>query len=181
VKAREILDSRGNPTIEVDVVLEDTPWDVPGIFGDGLPSAPKLSSCGTPILNGTWAKCAPGVENVMQEIRPAILGMDAFDQQGLDRMLISLDATPNKGKLGANALLGVSLAAAKACAAELGTPLYQVSWWGRRPTTAVPMMNILNGGAHADNNVDIQEFYGDATRGSSFREGLRWARKYSIL
>jgi len=113
------------------------------------------------------------VENVVHEIRPAIMGMNAFDQAGLDGMLISLDATPNKSYLGANAMLGVSVAAAKACAAQMDIPLYRYLGGVDARRLPVPMMNILNGGAHADNNVDIQEFMVMPIGATSFGEGLR--------
>ncbi len=174
VKAREILDSRGNPTIEVDVVLDGYAMGraaIPSGASTGVNEAVELRDGDPERYMGKGVLQA--VENVMQEIRPAILGMDAFDQQGLDRMLISLDGTPNKGKLGANAILGVSLAAAKACAAELGTPLYRYLGGVGARRLPVPMMNILNGGAHADNNVDIQEFMVMPLGAPSFREGLR--------
>jgi enolase len=174
VKAREILDSRGNPTIEVDVVLDGYAMGraaIPSGASTGENEAVELRDGDPERYLGKGVLQA--VENVMQEIRPAVLGMDAFDQQGLDRMLISLDGTPNKGKLGANAILGVSLAAAKACAAELGTPLYRYLGGVGARRLPVPMMNILNGGAHADNNVDIQEFMVMPLGAPSFREGLR--------
>ena len=174
VKAREILDSRGNPTIEVDVVLDGYAMGraaIPSGASTGVNEAVELRDGDPERYMGKGVLQA--VENVMQEIRPAILGMDAFDQQGLDRMLISLDGTPNKGKLGANAILGVSLAAAKACAAELGTPLYRYLGGVGARRLPVPMMNILNGGAHADNNVDIQEFMVMPLGAPSFSEGLR--------
>lgn len=174
VKAREILDSRGNPTIEVDVVLDGYAMGraaIPSGASTGENEAVELRDADPERYMGKGVLQA--VENVMQEIRPAILGMDAFEQQGLDRMLISLDGTPNKGKLGANAILGVSLAAAKACAAELGTPLYRYLGGVGARRLPVPMMNILNGGAHADNNVDIQEFMVMPLGAPSFREGLR--------
>lgn len=174
VKAREILDSRGNPTIEVDVVLDGYAMGraaIPSGASTGENEAVELRDGDPERYLGKGVLQA--VENVMQEIRPVILGMDAFDQQGLDRTLIGLDGTANKAKLGANAILGVSLAAAKACAVELGTPLYRyLGGVGARRLPA-PMMNILNGGAHADNNVDIQEFMVMPLGAISFREGLR--------
>ncbi|MGB6063211.1 MAG: phosphopyruvate hydratase [Desulfomonilaceae bacterium] len=174
VKAREILDSRGNPTIEVDVILDGYAMGraaIPSGASTGENEAVELRDGDPQRYGGKGVLQA--VENVMQEIRPAILGMDAFDQQRLDRMLIELDGTPNKAKLGANAILGVSLAAAKACAAELEIPLYRyLGGVGARRLPA-PMMNILNGGAHADNNVDIQEFMVMPLGAPNFREGLR--------
>jgi enolase 1/2/3 len=174
VKAREILDSRGNPTIEVDVILDGYAMGraaIPSGASTGENEAVELRDGDPERYFGKGVLRA--VENVLQEIRPAVLGMDAFDQQGLDRMLIGLDGTANKRKLGANAILGVSLAAAKACAAELETPLYRYLGGVGARRLPVPMMNILNGGAHADNNVDIQEFMVMPLGAPSFREGLR--------
>ncbi len=174
VAAREILDSRGNPTIEVDVILETNAIGraaVPSGASTGENEAVELRDgdperyMGKGVLNA--------VENVLNEIRPAILGIDAFDQENLDNRLIELDGTENKSKLGANAILGVSLAAAKACAYELGIPLYRYIGGVGAKRLPVPMMNILNGGAHADNNVDIQEFMIMPLGAESFREGLR--------
>jgi enolase len=174
VKAREILDSRGNPTIEVDVFLDG------GSVGSA--AVPSGASTGereaVELRDGDFGRYGgkgvlKAVENVMEEIGPAIVGMDAFDQLGLDNVLISLDGTKNKSNLGANAILGVSLAAAKACAGELGMPLYRYLGGVDARRLPVPMMNILNGGAHADNNVDIQEFMIMPLGASCFREGLR--------
>jgi len=174
VKAREILDSRGNPTVEVDMFLEGG--------GIGTAAVPSGASTGEheaiELRDGDLKRYGgkgvlKAVENVSREIRPAILGMNAFDQASLDEKLISLDATPNKSYLGANAMLGVSLAAAKACAAQLGVPLYRYLGGVNARRLPVPMMNILNGGAHADNNVDIQEFMVMPIGAPSFSEGLR--------
>ncbi|MBI4963020.1 MAG: phosphopyruvate hydratase [Desulfomonile tiedjei] len=174
VHAREILDSRGNPTIEVDVILDDG--------ASGRAAIPSGASTGekeaVELRDGDPARylgkgVSKAVENVIQEIRPAILGMDAFDQTTLDYTLIGLDGTNNKGNLGANAILGVSLAAAKACAMEVGVPLYRYLGGVGARRLPVPMMNILNGGAHADNNVDIQEFMVMPLGAPSFKEGLR--------
>jgi enolase len=174
VTAREILDSRGNPTIEVDVILDSLTIGraaVPSGASTGENEAVELRD-GDPTRYGGKGVLG-AVENVVSEIRPEILGFDAFDQQALDRKLIELDGTPNKGRLGANAILGVSLAAAKACANEMGTPLYRYLGGVGATRLPVPMMNILNGGAHADNNVDIQEFMIMPIGAPSFREGLR--------
>jgi enolase len=174
VRAREILDSRGNPTVEVDVILDDEfigRAAIPSGASTGEREAIELRDGDATRYGGKGVLKA--VENVMEEIRPAVLCLDAFDQQGLDRTLISLDGTPNKGKLGANAILGVSLAAAKACSARLEIPLYRYLGGVGAVRLPVPMMNILNGGAHADNNVDIQEFMVMPLGASSFREGLR--------
>ena len=174
VKAREILDSRGNPTIEVDLILED------GAFGSA--AVPSGASTGeneaVELRDGDPARfqgkgVLKAVENVTNEIRPAVLGMNALDQPGLDQMLIDLDGSRNKGNLGANAILGVSLAAAKACAVELGLPLYRYLGGVDARRLPMPMMNILNGGAHADNNVDIQEFMIMPVGACCFCEALR--------
>ena len=174
VKAREILDSRGNPTIEVDLILED------GAFGSA--AVPSGASTGeneaVELRDGDPARfqgkgVLKAVENVTNEIRPAVLGMNALDQSGLDQMLIDLDGSRNKGNLGANAILGVSLAAAKACAVELGLPLYRYLGGVDARRLPMPMMNILNGGAHADNNVDIQEFMIMPIGACCFCEALR--------
>ena len=174
VKAREILDSRGNPTIEVDVILEEGAFGsaaVPSGASTGENEAMELRDGDSERFQGKGVLKA--VENVMNEIRPAILGMNASDQPGLDRMLIDLDGSENKRNLGANAILGVSLAAAKACAVELGLPLYRYIGGIDARRLPVPMMNILNGGAHADNNVDIQEFMIMPVGAECFSEGLR--------
>ena len=174
VRAREILDSRGNPTVEVDVILDEEVIGraaIPSGASTGEREAIELRDGDKSRYGGKGVLKA--VENVMEEIRPAVLCLDAFDQQGLDRTLIELDGTPNKGKLGANAILGVSLAAAKACAARLEMPLYRYLGGVGAVRLPVPMMNILNGGQHADNNVDIQEFMVMPLGASDFREGLR--------
>lgn len=174
VRAREILDSRGNPTIEVDVYLEGGAVGsaaVPSGASTGKREAVELRDGDPGRYGGKGVLQA--VENVMKEIRPVVVGMDTFHQQGLDNTLIGLDGTPNKSRLGANAILGVSLAAAKACAAELGIPLYRYLGGVGARRLPVPMMNILNGGAHADNNVDIQEFMVMPLGAPSFREALR--------
>ena len=174
VKAREILDSRGNPTIEVDVILEEGAFGsaaVPSGASTGENEAVELRDGDAQRFHGKGVLKA--VENVMNEIRPAILGMNASDQPGLDRMLIDLDGSQTKANLGANAILGVSLASAKACAVELGLPLYRYIGGIDARRLPVPMMNILNGGAHADNNVDIQEFMIMPVGAECFSEGLR--------
>ena len=174
VYAREILDSRGNPTVEVDVVLTD------GIIGRAaVPSGASTGAFEAVELRDGDATRFMGkgvmkaVENVNLLISPEVEGLNPFDQPGLDRVLIDLDGTPNKGKLGANAILGVSLAAAKAAAESLGLPLYQYLGGVNAKELPVPMMNILNGGSHADNNVDIQEFMIMPVGASSFAEALR--------
>jgi enolase len=174
VHAREILDSRGNPTVEVEVILLDDAVGraaVPSGASTGENEAVELRDGDPSRYLGKGVRKA--VQNVLDIIAPEIIGLSAFDQGLLDQTLIELDGTPNKSKLGANAILGVSLAAAWACADELGIPLYRYIGGlgaGRLP---VPMMNILNGGAHADNNVDIQEFMVMPLGAGSFREGLR--------
>jgi enolase len=153
--AREILDSRGNPTIEVEVLLESGAWGRV-IVPSGAYEAVELRDGDKERYNGKGVLKA--VENVNEIIAPEVIDLDALDQVYIDRILCELDGTPNKGKLGANAILGVSLAVAKAAADSLGIPLYQhIGGVGAR-ILPVPMMNVLNGGKHADNNVDIQEF-----------------------
>ncbi len=159
VMAREILDSRGNPTVEVDVLLDD------GSFGRAaVPSGASTGAYEAIELRDTKAKRYMGkgvtkaVKNVNEVIAPEVVGMDATQQEDLDRLMIELDGTPNKGKLGANAILGISLAAAKAAADSAGLPLYRYLGGCNANILPVPMMNILNGGKHSDNNVDFQEF-----------------------
>ncbi|EHQ92197.1 phosphopyruvate hydratase [Desulfosporosinus youngiae] len=174
VYAREILDSRGNPTVEVDVVLTD------GIIGRAaVPSGASTGAFEAVELRDKDETRYMGkgvlqaVENVNVTIGPEVEGLNPFDQPGLDRVLIELDGTENKGKLGANAILGVSLATAKAAAESLGIPLYQYLGGVNAKELPVPLMNILNGGKHADNNVDIQEFMIMPVGASSFAEALR--------
>jgi len=174
VKAREILDSRGNPTVEVDVLLED------GSFGRAaVPSGASTGAHEAVELRDTKSKrymgkgTAGAVRNVNGKIAPEVMGMDAAAQEDIDRLMIQLDGTPNKGKLGANAILGVSLAAAKAAAASCGLPLYRYLGGCSANILPVPMMNILNGGKHADNNVDFQEFMVMPVGAPSFTEALR--------
>ncbi|MCB8816186.1 phosphopyruvate hydratase [Desulfosporosinus shakirovi] len=174
VYAREILDSRGNPTVEVDVVLTD------GIIGRAaVPSGASTGAFEAVELRDEDDTRYMGkgvlkaVENVNLTIAPEVEGLNPFDQPGLDRVLIELDGTENKGNFGANAILGVSLAAAKAAAESLGIPLYQYLGGVNAKELPVPLMNILNGGKHADNNVDIQEFMIMPVGASSFAEALR--------
>jgi enolase len=174
VHAREILDSRGNPTVEVDVILEDGTMGraaVPSGASTGAYEAVELRDQDSSRYLGKGVKKA--VENVNDILGPEVVGMDATDQLGIDRAMIDLDGTANKGKLGANAILGISLAAAKAAAEACGLPLYQYLGGVNAKQLPVPMMNILNGGAHADNNVDIQEFMIMPAGATSFAEGLR--------
>ncbi|MGE5545232.1 MAG: phosphopyruvate hydratase [Bacillota bacterium] len=174
VYAREILDSRGNPTVEVDVILEDGTMGraaVPSGASTGAYEAVELRDGDQGRYMGKGVLDA--VENVNTIIAPEIVGMDSVDQAGIDRLMISLDGTPNKGKLGANAILGVSLATAKAAANFMALPVYQYIGGVNAKELPVPMMNILNGGKHADNNVDIQEFMIVPAGAENFREALR--------
>ena len=174
VFAREILDSRGNPTIEVDVVLEDGSLGraaVPSGASTGTHEAVELRDGEQARYMGKGVRQA--VDNVNCEIWPELVGMNALDQVAIDQAMIELDGTPNKGRLGANAILGVSMAVAKAAAVSLGMPLYQYLGGFNAKRLPVPMMNILNGGKHADNNVDIQEFMIMPVGASSFGEALR--------
>ena len=173
VHARQILDSRGNPTVEVEVQLQSGASGraaVPSGASTGEFEAVELRDGGA-AWNGKGVTQA--VANVNGEIAGAVAGIDAEDQQGLDRRMIELDGTPNKARLGANAILGVSLAAAKAAAAEEGMTLWRYLGGEAAHVLPVPMMNILNGGAHADNKVDFQEFMVVPVGFSSFADGLR--------
>ncbi|NLY77505.1 MAG: phosphopyruvate hydratase [Tissierellia bacterium] len=174
VYAREVLDSRGNPTVEVEVWTELDAYGraiVPSGASTGAFEAVELRDNEKDRYLGKGVLKA--VENVNNIIAEEIIGMDVFDQVGIDSLLIELDGTDNKGKLGANAILGVSLAVAKAAADELGIPLYQYIGGVNAKVLPVPMMNILNGGEHADNNVDIQEFMVMPVGAVNFREALR--------
>ncbi len=159
IMAREIIDSRGNPTIEVDVYLEDGSFGraaIPSGASKGTREALELRDGDPKRFHGRGVQKA--VKNVIDEIAPAVIGQDGLAQARLDRMLISLDGTENKSMLGANAILGVSLATARAAADSLGVPLFAYLAGIREPLLPRPQMNVLNGGEHADNNVDIQEF-----------------------
>ena len=174
VYAREILDSRGNPTVEVEVVLSDDTYGracVPSGASTGVHEAVELRDGDKQRYLGRGVQKA--VDNVNDVIADEIVGMDVREQALLDATLIELDGTPNKGKLGANAILGVSLAVAHAAAEYTGLPLYQYIGGVNARTLPVPMMNIINGGAHADNNVDIQEFMVAPVGARSFAEALR--------
>lgn len=176
VFARELLDSRGNPTVEVEVVLEDGTMGraiVPSGASTGAHEAVELRDEDTQRYGGKGVLKA--VENVNEVIAPEVVGMEAVRQIDIDTMMIELDGTPNKQKLGANAILGVSLAVARAAANYLGLPLYQYVGGVNARELPVPQMNILNGGKHADNNVDIQEFMILPTGARNFAEGLRMA------
>src|SRR6059058_4369855 len=174
VHARQILDSRGNPTVEVEVQLRSG--------AHGRAAVPSGASTGefeaTELRDGGAAWGGKGVTqavgNVNGEIAETVAGRDVLDQAGLDKALIDLDGTPNKSRLGANAILGVSLAAAHAAAAEEGLPLYRYLGGEAAHILPVPMMNVLNGGAHADNSVDFQEFMVMPVGAPSFSEALRW-------
>ncbi len=174
VLAREVLDSRGNPTVEVEIYLEDGSMGraiVPSGASTGAFEAVELRDNDKGRYLGKGVEKA--VDNVNEEIAAEIIGMSVYDQVGLDRTLIELDGTENKGNLGANALLGVSLAAAHAAANSLGLPLFQYIGGVNAKVLPVPMMNILNGGAHADNNMDIQEFLIMPVGAESFKEAVR--------
>src|SRR5579871_3863373 len=174
IHAREILDSRGNPTLEVEVILADGATGraaVPSGASTGAYEAVELRDQDAKRYLGKGVSKA--VANVNQNIAPRLLGQTAIDQVGIDRTLLELDGTKNKGKLGANALLGVSLAVAHAAAASVGLPLYRYLGGVNAKYLPVPMMNVLNGGKHADNNVDFQEFMIMPLGAPSFREALR--------
>lgn len=173
VFAREVLDSRGNPTVEVEVVIEDSYVGraaVPSGASTGAFEAVELRDGGARYIG---KGVLDAVDNVNSIIADEIIGMNALDQRGIDLKMNELDGTPNKSKLGANAILGVSLATAKAAAEALGLPLYQYLGGFNSYTLPVPMMNILNGGEHADNTVDLQEFMIMPVGASSFAEALR--------
>lgn len=174
VYAREILDSRGNPTVEVEVYLEDGTMAtaaVPSGASTGMFEAVELRDGDKSRYQGKGVLKA--VENVNDIIGPAIIGYDATEQVAIDKLMIELDGTPNKGKLGANAILGVSMAVARAAAQSLDLPLFQYLGGTNAKELPVPMMNIMNGGAHADNNVDIQEFMIMPVGADSFAQALR--------
>lgn len=183
VFAREILDSRGNPTVEVDVTLEDGTIGraaVPSGASTGAFEAVELRDGDRERYLGKGVLTA--VENVNNLLGPEVEGLNPFDQPGLDQALIELDGTENKGKMGANAILGVSLAVANAAAEAVGLPLYQYLGGVNAKELPVPMMNILNGGQHADNNVDIQEFMIMPVGAANFKEAVRMcAEVYHIL
>ena len=174
VFAREILDSRGNPTVEVEVGLSDGGWGraaVPSGASTGEFEALELRDGDSKRYSGKGVVKA--VENVNNIIGPAIIGMDGFAQSLIDKTMIELDGTPNKGKLGANAILGVSLAIARAAADSLGIPLYRYLGGTNACRLPMPMMNILNGGMHAANNLDLQEFMIVPKGGETFKDALR--------
>jgi enolase len=173
VRGRRIVDSRGNPTVEVEITLDSGAFGraaVPSGASTGVHEAVELRDGGA-----EWGGKGVGnaVANVNGELARAVLGADARDQEGLDRLLVELDGTPNKGRLGANAILGVSLANAKASAADAGVPLYRYLGGDEARTLPVPMLNVINGGAHAENSIDLQEFMVVPAGAPTFAEALR--------
>jgi len=175
VHARQILDSRGNPTVEVDVTTDDGALGraaVPSGASTGIHEAVELRDNDKKVYVGKGVLQA--VNNVNEIISEAITGFDITQQAAIDQAMLDLDGTANKGKLGANAILAVSMAVAKAAAEEAGVPLYRYIGGTNARTLPIPMMNILNGGAHADNKIDFQEFMIMPIGASSFSEGLRW-------
>ena len=175
VFARQILDSRGNPTVEVDIITDEDVLGraaVPSGASTGIHEAVELRDDDKKIYGGKGVlKAVENVNNIMAE---KLLGWEVADQAGIDKILIELDGTPNKSKLGANAMLAVSMAAAKAAAQETGLPLFRYIGGANARVLPIPMMNILNGGAHADNKIDFQEFMVMPIGATSFSEGLRW-------
>ena len=174
VLGREVLDSRGNPTVEVEVILASGARGralVPSGASTGQFEAVELRDGGDRYLGKGVLTAVGHVNSVIQE---ALVGADPFAQREIDQMMLDLDGTPNKGKLGANAILGVSLAVARAAADELELPLYRYVGGANAHQLPVPMMNVLNGGEHADNNIDFQEFMIMPVGAASFSEGLRW-------
>src|SRR5450755_2222256 len=175
VHARQILDSRGNPTVEVDIVTDEGDMGraaVPSGASTGIHEAAELRDNDKKVYVGKGVLQA--VKNVNDTISEKLLGFDVAEQALVDKMMIDLDGTPNKTKLGANAILAVSMAVAKAAALEANLPLYRYMGGTNARTLPIPMMNILNGGAHADNKIDFQEFMVMPIGASSFSEGLRW-------
>jgi enolase len=173
--ARQILDSRGNPTIEVDVITDEGAVGraaVPSGASTGVHEAVELRDGDKKKYGGKGVLKA--VKNVNEILAPALLGYDVADQTGIDQMMIQLDGTENKGKLGANGMLAISMAVAKAAAEEAALPLYRYIGGTNAKVLPIPMMNILNGGAHADNKIDFQEFMVMPVGAESFSEGLRW-------
>ncbi|HAG03901.1 MAG TPA: phosphopyruvate hydratase [Lachnospiraceae bacterium] len=178
VYAREVLDSRANPTVEVEVIVDDGSGNQ--VLGRAM--VPSGASTGqfeaVELRDGGSRYCGKGVEkavnHVNEDIAPEIIGMNALDQTAVDNAMIQLDGTPNKAKFGANAILGVSMAVARAAAEALNMPLYQYLGGFNAKTLPVPMMNIMNGGKHADNTVDLQEFMIMPVGATSFKEALRW-------
>ena len=174
IAAREVLDSRGNPTVEVEVVLDSGAAGraiVPSGASTGVHEATEWRDGGD-RYGGKGVLGA--VEHVNGEIAEVLSAFDPYDQRGIDLALIDLDGTPTKGRLGANAVLGVSLAVARAAAVDAGLPLYRYVGGANAHVLPVPMMNVLNGGVHADNSIDFQEFMVMPVGAASYSEGLRW-------
>lgn len=175
IHARQILDSRGNPTVEVDVITDEGLLGraaVPSGASTGVHEAVEMRDNDKSLYGGKGVLKA--VENVNSTLSEKLEGWAVADQAGIDNEMIALDGTPNKGNLGANAILAVSMAVAKAGALEAGLPLFRYIGGTNAKTLPVPMMNILNGGAHADNKIDFQEFMVMPIGAGSFSEGLRW-------
>ena len=175
VQARQIIDSRGNPTVEVDVYLEDGTLgraSVPSGASTGANEAVELRDGDKKVYGGKGVLKA--VENVNEKIAHELIDLDATEQVAIDELMIHLDGTDNKGNFGANAILGVSLAVAKAAAKSVGLPLYRYIGGTAARQLPVPMMNIMNGGKHADSNVDMQEFMAMPVGATSFSEALQW-------
>lgn len=175
IHARQILDSRGNPTVEVDILTENEHLGraaVPSGASTGIHEAVELRDGNKKLYGGKGVLKA--VKNINTILADNLLGWDVADQTGIDAMMISLDGTPNKGKLGANAILAISMAVAKAAALEANLPLYRYIGGTNAKILPIPMMNILNGGSHADNKIDFQEFMVMPIGASSFSEGLQW-------
>src|ERR1700712_5542961 len=175
VHARQILDSRGNPTVEVDIITDEGALGraaVPSGASTGIHEAAELRDNDKKVYVGKGVLNA--VKNVNDIISEKLLGFDVAEQALVDKLLIDLDGTPNKAKLGANAILAVSMAVAKAAALEADMPLYRYIGGTNAKTLPIPMMNILNGGAHADNKIDFQEFMVMPVGAGTFSEGLRW-------
>ena len=182
IHGRQIIDSRGNPTVEVEVVLTTGAAGraaVPSGASTGQFEAAELRDGGSDYLGKAVTNA---VDHVNDEIAEHIVGLDALDQRQIDRILVDLDGTPNKSRLGANAILGVSLALARAAAEEVGLPLFRYVGGANAHVLPVPMMNVLNGGEHADNNVDVQEFMIMPVGAASFSEAMRWGiETYHVL
>src|SRR5687767_6088088 len=174
IQGRQVIDSRGNPTVEVDVLLDDGTLGraaVPSGASTGEHEAVELRDDDKKRYLGKGVRKA--VENVNTKIAPELIGLDPRDQEAIDQLMIDLDGTPNKSKLGANTILGVSMAVAKAAAETCSLPLYRYLGGPGAKTLPVPMMNILNGGKYADNNVDLQEFMIQPCGVDNFADGLR--------
>jgi enolase len=175
VVGREILDSRGNPTVEVEVTLEDGGFGARRCLPARPPACMKRWNCATATKPATAERVLKAVEHVNKEIAEAVIGLDGLNQGAVDHAMLALDGTPNKSKLGANAILGVSLATARAAADSVGLPLYRYLGGVAAKVLPVPMFNILNGGVHANwQGTDFQEFMIAPVGAPNFREALRW-------